>query len=72
MFSGGVAEWFNAPVSKTGIPQGIEGSNPSTSAQLAKNRIFAILYRLWPYRLTVRTPAFQAVNPGSIPGRVTN
>ncbi len=26
---------------------------------------------LWPYRLTVRTPAFQAVNPGSIPGRVT-
>ncbi len=25
-----------------------------------------------PYRLTVRTPAFQAVNPGSIPGRVTN
>ena len=23
-----------------------------------------------PYRLTVRTPAFQAVNPGSIPGRV--
>ncbi len=25
----------------------------------------------WPYRLTVRTPASQAVNPGSIPGRVT-
>ncbi len=25
-----------------------------------------------PYRLTVRTPAFQAVNPGSIPGRVTS
>src|SRR3989344_3577275 len=25
-----------------------------------------------PHRLTVRTPAFQAVNPGSIPGGVTN
>ncbi len=25
----------------------------------------------WPYRLTVRTPAFQAVNRGSIPRRVT-
>ena len=25
----------------------------------------------WPHRLTVRTPAFQAVNPGSIPGGVT-
>ena len=28
---GEVAEWSNAPVSKTGIPQGIEGSNPSLS-----------------------------------------
>ncbi len=28
-------------------------------------------HKIWPYRLTVRTPAFQAVNPGSIPGRVT-
>ena len=27
-----MAEWTNAPVSKTGIPQGIEGSNPSLSA----------------------------------------
>ncbi len=25
----------------------------------------------WPYRLTVRTSAFQAGNPGAIPGRVT-
>ena len=32
--------------------------------------IFSVF--IWPYRLTVRTPAFQAVNPGSIPGRVTN
>ena len=30
---------------------------------------FKIKY--WPYRLTVRTSAFQAGNPGSIPGRVT-
>ena len=29
-------------------------------------------FDLGPYRLTVRTPAFQAVNPGSIPGRVTD
>ena len=28
---GGVAEWLNAPVSKTGVPQGTEGSNPSAS-----------------------------------------
>ncbi len=26
---------------------------------------------IWPYRLTVRTSAFQAGNPGSIPGKVT-
>ena len=29
---GGVAEWLNAPVLKTGKPQGFEGSNPSPSA----------------------------------------
>ena len=27
-----MAEWFNAPVSKTGMSQGIGGSNPPTSA----------------------------------------
>jgi hypothetical protein len=27
--------------------------------------------KLWPYRLTVRTEAFQASNRGSIPRRVT-
>ena len=26
----------------------------------------------WPYRLTVRTSAFQALNSGSTPGKVTN
>ena len=26
---------------------------------------------IWPYRLTVRTEASQALNPCSIPGRVT-
>lgn len=30
---GDVAEWSNAPVSKTGIPQGIGGSNPPVSAR---------------------------------------
>ena len=30
------------------------------------------MFLKWPYRLTVRTSAFQAGNPGSIPGRVTN
>ena len=29
---GEVAEWFNAPVLKTGEPQGSGGSNPSLSA----------------------------------------
>lgn len=33
----------------------------------AVNAIFVIR----PYRLMVRTPASQAVNPGSTPGRVT-
>ena len=32
MLPGGVAEWLNALVSKTSMPQGIEGSNPSPSA----------------------------------------
>ncbi len=32
LLEGEVAEWSKAPVSKTGIPQGIEGSNPSLSA----------------------------------------
>jgi hypothetical protein len=30
--SGGVAEWFMAPVLKTGVPKGTGGSNPSPSA----------------------------------------
>ena len=29
---GGVAEWSNAPVLKTGVPQGTVGSNPTPSA----------------------------------------
>ena len=28
---GSVAEWFKAPVSKTGMPKGIGGSNPPAS-----------------------------------------
>jgi hypothetical protein len=35
---GGVAEWSNAPVLKTDVPQGTGGSNPSTSAK-KKNKI---------------------------------
>ena len=37
--------------------------NPTVSSNLTSSAR--------PYRLTVRTPAFQAVNPGSIPGGVT-
>ncbi len=33
-YSGEVAEWLNVPDSKSGVPQGIEGSNPSLSAIL--------------------------------------
>lgn len=40
------------------------GSNPTLSAKPATAGC-------GPYRLVVRTAAFQAVNPGSIPGRVT-
>ncbi len=32
---GGVAEWSNAPVLKTDVPQGTVGSNPTPSAILA-------------------------------------
>ncbi len=32
---------------------------------------YGILYGTWPYRLTARTRAFQALNQGSIPCRVT-
>jgi hypothetical protein len=31
--AGEVAEWPNAPVLKTGVPQGTVGSNPTLSAQ---------------------------------------
>lgn len=34
MYVGNVAERFNAPVSKTGVPQGIGGSNPPISAKI--------------------------------------
>ncbi len=35
---GEVAEWSKAPVSKTGMPQGIEGSNPSLSVKVINCR----------------------------------
>ena len=31
---GEVSEWSNVPLSKSGVPQGTEGSNPSLSARL--------------------------------------
>ena len=31
--SGGVTEWSNVPVLKTGVPKGTGGSNPSASAK---------------------------------------
>ena len=34
---GGMAEWFKAPVLKTGDPQGSVGSNPTPSAMLIMN-----------------------------------
>ena len=34
MDSGGMAEWSNAAVLKTAIPQGIVGSNPTPSVKL--------------------------------------
>ena len=33
-YQGGVAEWFKAPVLKTGFPQGNVGSNPTPSANI--------------------------------------
>jgi hypothetical protein len=43
---GEVAEWSKAPVSKTGIPQGIESSNLSLSA----NRKTSAVWRLFSWR----------------------
>ena len=37
----GVSEWSNVPVSKTGVPQGIEGSNPSPCAKAQRKENFA-------------------------------
>ena len=63
--------WFSKPVLSTTQP-------PLHGSRFAKVPFFLILgysfrvqFQLRPYRLTVRTPAFQAVNPGSIPGRVS-
>ena len=36
--NGGVAERLNAPVLKTGVPQGTRGSNPLASAQKRKEQ----------------------------------
>lgn len=36
---GSVAEWSNAPVSKTGIPQGIVSSNLTASAEILRSKI---------------------------------
>ncbi len=36
---GGMAEWSNAAVLKTVVPQGTGGSNPSSSAQILKTRL---------------------------------
>jgi hypothetical protein len=36
---GGMAEWFKAPVLKTGDPQGSVGSNPTPSAMLLSNAL---------------------------------
>ena len=46
--SGEVAEWSNAPVLKTGIPQGIWGSNPYLSA---KNEISEMRSRFFVYTI---------------------
>ena len=46
------------------------GTANSPVCKSSKKCYYATVF-VWPHRLTVRTPAFQAVNPGSIPGGVT-
>ena len=42
-------------------------------AILTKMRYYSeTIFVIWPYRLMVRTEAFQALNRGSTPRRVTN
>ena len=43
---GGVAEWSNAPVLKTGVPQGTGGSNPSPSAMLHNTLLISMLLNI--------------------------
>jgi hypothetical protein len=39
MFQGKVAEWPNVPDSKSGVPQGTVGSNPTLSAKCQKAEV---------------------------------
>ena len=47
---GDVAEWLNAPVSKTGIPKGIGGSNPPISAKILNSNFHQ---KIWSARSAV-------------------
>ena len=40
---GEVAEWSNVPDSKSGVPQGTGGSNPSLSATILGCRCFLLI-----------------------------
>jgi hypothetical protein len=44
---GGMAEWSNAAVLKTVVPQGTGGSNPSSSAQTPKSPIERSGFFIW-------------------------
>jgi hypothetical protein len=47
--SGEVAEWSNVPDSKSGVPQGTVGSNPTLSAKI-KPQVMDLLGVFWLLR----------------------
>jgi hypothetical protein len=44
-----MAEWSNALVLKTSVPQGTGGSNPSLSAKTSENQRFTLVFFLYPF-----------------------
>ncbi len=44
--SGEMQEWLNWPLSKSGKPQGFEGSNPSLSAKREATRLLCLVVSL--------------------------
>jgi 23S rRNA (uracil1939-C5)-methyltransferase len=65
--SGSVAEWLNAPVLKTGIPQGIQGSNPCASANPLVTMVSRLTSSWRAVQPAAAAPSASPVSPGFRP-----